>query len=92
MISQRVKRARLLVLGVCAFAVPAGGLAWYGAQTVRTDCLVAYSKVTGRGGGSLPGTDGRVVSDEELIDRAYRQALETGQCDPPRARWKQWLD
>ncbi|WP_159043731.1 hypothetical protein [Streptomyces sp. NRRL S-1521] len=85
-------RARLLLLGVCAFAVLVGALVWYGAQTVSTDCLVAYSQVTGRDGARLPDANGRGSSDQELIDRAYRRALETGRCDPPRTRWEQWLD
>ncbi|MGY1577382.1 hypothetical protein [Streptomyces sp. MN13] len=50
------------------------------------------SGLTDGNGHSLPDGDGRVRSDEELVARAYRQAVESGHCDPPRARWEQWLD
>ncbi|MEV8320543.1 hypothetical protein AB0Q95_40985 [Streptomyces sp. NPDC059900] len=87
MIPRRVGSARrLLVVGctvvVVLAAVPVG---WYATQSVGPECVVGISKITDAEGG-------RVGSDKELIDRAYQQAIDSGHCDPPRARWKQWLD
>jgi len=59
---------------------------------VRADCLVAFSAITDGKGNTLPDANGRVWSDKELAERAYQQAVDSGLCDPPSARWKQWLD
>ncbi|MGW7045392.1 hypothetical protein ACWGDT_22350 [Streptomyces avermitilis] len=93
MISHRAGSPRqLLVIACTVGALATATLGWYAAQTVRPDCVVAVSGVTDGSGHNLPDVNGRVWSDEELADRAYRQAIDSGRCDPPRARWKQWLD
>ncbi len=82
---------RLLVIACAVAALAVAALSWYATQTVRSDCVVAISKLTDGDGNTLPDADGRVWSDKELVDRAYEQAVDSGRCDPPRARWKQWL-
>ncbi|MGA4946968.1 hypothetical protein [Streptomyces cinereoruber] len=64
---------------------------WYATQSVHSECVFSLSKVTGVNGNTLPDEDGRMWSNEELVDRAYEQAVDSGRCDPPRPRWKQWL-
>jgi hypothetical protein len=82
---------QLLVLACTAAALAAALLGRYAAHTVRPDCLVAVSTLTDGDGRPLPDANGRVWSSRELANRAYRQAVGSGRCDPPRARWKQWL-
>ncbi|MFI8895719.1 hypothetical protein [Streptomyces paradoxus] len=67
-------------------------LAWYATRTVHSDCIGGIVRLTDGSGRTLPDAGGRVRSAEELADLAYRQAVESGHCDPPRARWKHWLD
>ncbi|MCF2125641.1 hypothetical protein L1I79_04225 [Strepomyces sp. STD 3.1] len=83
---------RLFFVACAVLALGAVALAWYATRTVRPDCVVGVSTVTGRDGPGLPGANGRIRPDPELIDRAYRQAIASGHCDPPGARWKRWLD
>ncbi|WP_326725826.1 hypothetical protein OHT59_46885 [Streptomyces sp. NBC_00243] len=93
MISHRAGWSRqLLVIACTVVALATASLGWYAAQSVRPDCVVAISKVADGNGRNLPDVYGRVWSDKELADRAYQQAVDSGRCDPPRARWKQWLD
>lgn len=92
-ISHRAGWSRqLLVIACTVVALATASLGWYAAQSVRPDCVVAISKVADGNGRNLPDVYGRVWSDKELADRAYQQAVDSGRCDPPRARWKQWLD
>ncbi|MET9895126.1 hypothetical protein ABZZ47_33925 [Streptomyces sp. NPDC006465] len=92
MISPRVVNPRQLLFVACAVAALAVViLGWYAAQTVRPDCVVGISKLTDGNGHTLPDVDGRVWSDKELADRAYKQAVGSGRCSPPRPRWEQWL-
>ncbi|KUN49699.1 hypothetical protein AQJ43_35900 [Streptomyces avermitilis] len=83
---------QLLVIACTVVALVTAPLSWYAAHTVRPDCVVAISKVTDGNGHHLPDVNGRVWSDNELADRAYQQAVDSGRCDPPHARWRQWLD
>ncbi|MEV1062353.1 hypothetical protein [Streptomyces sp. NPDC050263] len=82
---------RLLVIAGTVVALAAVTLGRYAAQTVRPDCVVGVSRLTDGSGRTLPDSDARVWSDTELADRAYRLAVDSGRCDPPRARWRQWL-
>ncbi|MFF9126595.1 hypothetical protein ACF09J_25470 [Streptomyces sp. NPDC014889] len=92
MISPRARGPRqLLVIACMVAALAVVFLGWYAGQTVRPDCVVGISKLTDGNGSTLPDVNGQVWSDEELADRAYKQAVDSGRCDPPRARWKQWL-
>ena len=92
MISHRAgSRRQLLVIACAVVALFAVILGWYAARTVRPDCVVGISKLTDGSGHTLPDANGRVRSDAELADRAYQQAVDSGRCDPPHARWKQWL-
>lgn len=47
---------------------------WYGLQPVYPDCVFAYSSA------------GEPVNMKE----AYQGAIESGQCEPPHARWSTW--
>ncbi|MEU0786494.1 hypothetical protein ABZ341_33570 [Streptomyces sp. NPDC006173] len=93
MISPRVGTPRQLAAFVCTVAALAAvPLGWFGAQTVRPDCVVAISGLADSNGHARPDADGRAWTETELVDRAYQQAVEQGRCEPPRARWEQWLD
>ncbi|MFZ4302767.1 hypothetical protein ACOZE3_33270 [Streptomyces cinereoruber] len=61
---------QLLVLAcaVAALAIPI--LSWYATQSVHSECVFSLSKVTGVNGNTLPDEDGRMWSNEELVDRA----------------------
>ncbi|MFC9846352.1 hypothetical protein ACFWFF_25655 [Streptomyces sp. NPDC060223] len=83
---------RLLVIVCAAVALGTATLGWYAAQTVRPDCIVAFSRLTDGHGHDLPDANGRVLSDKERADLAYQQAVDSGRCYPPRARWRHWLD
>lgn len=93
-ISRRTGGPRQLLVVACTvvIALAVVTLSWYAARTVRPDCIVAISKVTDGNGHNLADVNGRVWTDKELADRAYQQAVDSGRCDPPSARWKQWLD
>ncbi|MCX5554765.1 hypothetical protein [Streptomyces sp. NBC_00038] len=92
MTSRRAGSPRqILVIACTVVALATATLGWYATRTVRPDCVVAISKVTDGNGHNLPDVNGRVRSDKELADRAYQQAVDSGRCDPPRARWKQWI-
>jgi hypothetical protein len=82
---------QLLVIACAVAALTVVILGWYATQTVRPDCTYAISKVTDGRGHNLADGNGRVWSDKELADRGYQQAVDSGRCDPPRARWRQWL-
>ncbi|MFA7767956.1 hypothetical protein ACGFNX_12240 [Streptomyces sp. NPDC048723] len=82
---------RLLGVACAAIGLTAVALGWYATQTVRPDCTYAISKVTDGNGRSVPDANGRVWSHKELVDRGYRQAVDSGRCDPPRARWQMWI-
>lgn len=91
-ISPRFGNPRQLLVIACAVAaLTIAILSWYAVQNVRPDCVVGISKVTDVHGNTLLSQDGRVLSDKELLDLAYEQAVDSGHCDPPRVRWKQWL-
>ncbi|MFE9799618.1 hypothetical protein ACFYP6_12165 [Streptomyces goshikiensis] len=93
MISRRAgSPRRALVIACAVVSLATAILGWYAAQTVRPDCVFAISKLTDGKGHNLPDANGRVWSDKELADIAYQQAVDSGHCEPPRARWKQWLD
>lgn len=81
----------MLIIACTVVALSTVMLGRYAAQPVRPDCTVAISGITDGNGHTLPDANGRVWSYEELTDRAYQQAVGAGRCDPPRARWKQWL-
>jgi hypothetical protein len=86
----RPRRLQVIACTVVALAVVI--LGWYAARTVRPDCVVGISELTDGSGRNLPDADGRVPSDRELVERAYQQAVDSGHCHPPAARWKEWLD
>ncbi|WP_064511381.1 hypothetical protein [Streptomyces graminilatus] len=93
MFSHRTGNSRqLLVIACVVVALVTTALGWYAAQTVRPDCVVSISKLTDGNGPDLSDVNGRVWSDKDLAAHAYQQSLDSGRCDPPRARWKQWLD
>jgi len=78
-----------LVLGVCVIAA-AATLAWYSTQTVRPSCDVVvftglYSPL------HSPDSSERARADKELAERSYQEAIAAGRCDPPHARWHEWI-
>jgi hypothetical protein len=81
---------RPLVVACAVVVLGTVVLAWYATQTVRPDCVVAISRITG-GGRTLPDASGHVPTASELFERAYRDALASGRCEPPAARWRQWI-
>lgn len=91
-ISPRVGTPRQLAAFACTVAaLTVVTLGWFGAQTVRPDCVVAISRLADSNGQARPDADGRVWTETELVDRAYQQAVDSGRCEPPRARWEQWI-
>ncbi|MER7722114.1 hypothetical protein ABTX99_35250 [Streptomyces flaveolus] len=91
MIFSRAGKTRQSLVIACTIGVLAVALGWYAVQTVRPHCVVGISKFSDGNGHTLPDVNGRVWSDKELADRAYKQAVDSGRCDPPRPRWRQWL-
>lgn len=71
-----VIRRRLIVL-VCSAALVASG--WYATRAVRPDCTYAAFSFGAE-------------SPEAAAERAYKDAVAAGQCDPPRARWRLLFD
>ncbi|MFD5411327.1 hypothetical protein [Streptomyces nojiriensis] len=82
---------QLLPIACAVVALAAVVLGWYATRTVRPDCTYAISALTDGNGHNMPDENGRVWSYEELADRGYRQAVESGRCAPPRARWQTWI-
>ncbi|WP_329204100.1 hypothetical protein OG257_01045 [Streptomyces sp. NBC_00683] len=71
---------RRLLLVACTFtALTAGALGWFAAQDVRPSCTYAMF------------TLGNATEQQEAIDRGYWQAVASGNCAPPHARWRFWL-
>lgn len=83
---------RLFVIACAGVALALLILGWYATRTVAPDCVGGVARLTDGSGRTLPDAGGRVWSAEELADLAYREAVASGRCDPPRARWKHWLD
>lgn len=82
---------RLVVLSICA-VVAAATLGRYATESVRPHCGVVVLSGRYTALGALNSPDGnRNRADSELTDRAYRQAVASGRCDPPHARWHAWL-
>ncbi|MFC7927939.1 hypothetical protein [Streptomyces cinereoruber] len=71
---------QLLLVACTATALTAGSLGWFAAQTVRPSCTYAMIAV------------GTEAEQEEAAERAYWQAVASGDCAPPHARWRFWLD
>ncbi|MFD7681039.1 hypothetical protein [Streptomyces sp. NPDC060187] len=93
MISPRVRLTRqLAAFAITVVALTVVTLGWFGAQTVRPDCVVAISRLADGTGHARPDAEGRASTEKELADRAYQQAVDSGRCEPPRARWEHWLD
>jgi hypothetical protein len=85
-----MKSRRARVLLTC-FVVAAVACGWYATRTVRPpDCEVAFSAFTGDDGRPLD-QDGKEVTWAELDERAYRELVASGQCEPSAARWRHWL-
>ncbi|MFI8389082.1 hypothetical protein [Streptomyces sp. NPDC085540] len=88
---RRVGRPRQLRAAFGAFiGLAAVAFGWYATQSVRPDCTYAISRITDGNGHDMPDANGRAWPDEELVERGYWQAVESGRCDPPRARWQMW--
>ncbi|MFC4889135.1 hypothetical protein ACFPK5_28800 [Streptomyces beijiangensis] len=71
---------RHLAAAFIATALAAGALGWCAASTVRPNCN--YAVMTG----------GLGPAQQEALDRGYWQAVASGDCEPPHARWRFWLD
>ncbi|MFF4447774.1 hypothetical protein [Streptomyces sp. NPDC001502] len=82
---------QLLRVACAVIGLTVAALGWYATQTVRPDCVYALSKLTDGNGHGVPDANGRVWSHKELVDRGYRQAVDSGRCDPPRTRWRMWI-
>ncbi|WP_137992028.1 hypothetical protein [Streptomyces vilmorinianum] len=82
-------RPARILLACCVVALASFG--WYGTQTVRPpDCKVAVSAFTDADGRPLP-VNGEEVTWDELSERAYRDMVASGRCEPPTTRWHHWL-
>ncbi len=65
---------------------------WYATRTVRPyDCHVTVAAFADSDGQPFPDSNGRPQTWHELDERAYQEAVDAGRCDPPTARWRQWL-
>ncbi|KPC78701.1 hypothetical protein [Streptomyces sp. NRRL S-4] len=85
MIKRLPRRTRRFV-AIGAFAVVAT-LGWYAMQPVHPPCITFSGRY-------LPlenlSQDGAFEANRELDARAYQQAVESGHCEPPHARWHGW--
>lgn len=86
--SPRIPR-RLALLAGAATIVATGTLGWYATQSVHPPCLVFTGQYTPL---NAPPRDETTAASKELVARAYRKAVDSGRCDPPHARWHEWLD
>ncbi|MFJ9523177.1 hypothetical protein ACIRPK_33655 [Kitasatospora sp. NPDC101801] len=78
---QHLARPPQLVRITCAAVLAVAG--WYAVQTVHPDCT--YGMIT------MGDAQGRVRTDEEQSADAYQQAIASGWCEAPHARWHDWL-
>ncbi|AZQ34807.1 hypothetical protein EJ357_16030 [Streptomyces cyaneochromogenes] len=60
---------------------------WATRPVPHGDCVVAQSRISVIGGG--PATEDEL---EEIIRRAYEEAVADGRCEPPWPRWRGWVD
>lgn len=89
MIRYPARGPRLLIPGMCA-VVAAATVGWYATESVRPRC--SYAVITSGYTGLSERNRSEDKELKELADRAYQQAIAAGRCDPPRARWHEWLD
>ncbi|MYS24847.1 hypothetical protein GA0115240_17049 [Streptomyces sp. DvalAA-14] len=89
MIQYLAGRRRLLVASMCAIAV-ATTLGWYAMEPVRPPCSYAVMTHGYTGLSERSWSEYRELTEQ--ADRGYRQAIAAGRCDPPHARWHEWLD
>lgn len=78
---------QLLAVSWLVLSLTAVGVERYATQTLPTECIVAFSRITV---GNEPRDE--QWPDEATFDRAYLQAQEVGGCERPRKRWEEWLD
>lgn len=71
---------RLLLVACTVTALAAGALGAFAAQSVRPSCSYVVFSL-----GSGPGAE-----QEEAMERGYWQAVGSGACAPPHARWQFW--
>ncbi|MET7365617.1 hypothetical protein ABZS61_07245 [Streptomyces sp. NPDC005566] len=69
---------QLLLVACTVTALAAGALGWFAAQDVRPSCTYAVF------------TLGTEAEQREAMDRGYWQAVASGDCAPPHARWRFW--
>ncbi|MGD9486023.1 hypothetical protein WDH52_22715 [Streptomyces sp. TRM70308] len=81
------RRARIWA-GCCVVAIAVFG--WYASQTVRPDCTFGYTAFSGRDG-QPRAENGETVTWEDLEERIYQDMVASGRCEPPAARWRQWV-
>ncbi len=82
----------VIVLARCATIAGSVALGRYAMHPVGPDCIVATSRTTDGNGQFLTDGNGKTRTDEELLERACREAVDSGRCEPPRTRWRQWFD
>ncbi|MFJ8847217.1 hypothetical protein ACIRFF_30460 [Streptomyces cyaneofuscatus] len=79
MISQIPADTRRLLLVACTVtALAAGALGAFAAQSVRPDCSYMVLSL------------GSGAEQEEAAERGYWEAVASGRCAPPHARWQFW--
>ncbi|KQV08742.1 MULTISPECIES: hypothetical protein [unclassified Kitasatospora] len=86
---QHLARPPQLVRITCAAILAVTG--WYALQTVHPDCTYGMITMGDEHGNPLPDAQGKVQTPEEQSADAYQQAIASGQCEAPHARWHDWL-
>jgi hypothetical protein len=86
-----VRRINTRTLVLCSVVVLLAGAGWFALQTARPECDAPIAFYADSKGDPLPDANGRRWTIEELTERAYREKVAEGACEPPSARWRQWL-